>query len=84
MIKLSDAVQPLARQTTQFVHGVPGSFLKVGEDKAQPPPEGEQRFPKGAYFIGKVHISMCLCLSSCACASRLLAPGGRGQGAATP
>ena len=54
VIKLSDAVQSLARQTTQFVHGVPESFLSVGEQKAQPPAEGEPRFSRGAYFIGKV------------------------------
>ena len=54
VVKLSDAVQPLPRQTTAFVHGVPHSFIKVGEEKAQPPPEGQRRFDNGAYFIGKV------------------------------
>ena len=54
MIKLSDAVQSLHRQTTQFVHGVPQSFLDVGVRKGVPPPEGEPRFSRGAYFIGKV------------------------------
>lgn len=52
MVKLSDAVQPLPRQTTAFVHGVPHSFIKVGEEKAQPA-EGKLRFENGAYFIGK-------------------------------
>ncbi len=52
-MKLSDAVQPLPRQTTAFVHGVPHSFIKVGEEKAQPA-EGKLRFENGAYFIGKV------------------------------
>ena len=54
VVKLSDAVQPLPRQTTAFVHGVPHSFIKVGKEKAQPPPEGQRRFDNGAYFIGKV------------------------------
>ena len=54
MIKLSDAVQSLHRQTTQFVHGVPQSFLDVGVRKAGPPLEGQPRFSRGAYFIGKV------------------------------
>lgn len=53
VVKLSDAVQPLPRQTTQFVHGVPDSFLAVGEKKSQPAPEGEARFSRGAYFMGK-------------------------------
>ncbi|KAK9828926.1 hypothetical protein WJX72_002833 [[Myrmecia] bisecta] len=54
VVKLSDAVQPLSRQTTQFVHGVPQSFLAVGEKKAkaQPLPSGS-RFERGVYFMGK-------------------------------
>ena len=55
MVKLSDAVQELPRSVTEFVHGVPESFLKVGESKAKTPKDGEQRFSKGAYFIGKVN-----------------------------
>jgi len=47
-------VQPLPRQTTQFVHGVPRSFLAVGEKKAEPAKEGDPRFTRGAYFMGKV------------------------------
>ena len=58
MVKLSDAVQPLPRQTTQFVHGVPQSFLAVGEKKAQPPEDGQPRFSRGAYFMGKVRCSV--------------------------
>ena len=31
MIKLSDAIQPLSRSVTQFVHGVAKPFLETGE-----------------------------------------------------
>ena len=57
VVKLSDAVQRLPRQQTQFVHGVPESFLEVGAGKAAQPaaPDG-RRFGKGAYFIGKVRM----------------------------
>ena len=55
MVKLSDAVQQLPRQSTQFVHGVPEAFLEVGAAKAAPPTSREgRRFGRGAYFIGKV------------------------------
>ena len=37
VIKLSDAVQVLPRQATQFVHGAPGSFLAIGDEKAKVP-----------------------------------------------
>ena len=40
VIKLSDAVQVLPRQATQFVHGAPGSFLAIGDEKAQMPAGG--------------------------------------------
>jgi digalactosyldiacylglycerol synthase len=53
VVKLSDAVQDLPRQTTEFVHGVAESFLTVGEKKAKDPPNGGPRFSRGAYFIGK-------------------------------
>ncbi len=53
VVKLSDAVQQLPRQTTEFVHGVPHQFLDVGEKKAQQPDSKESRFGRGAYFMGK-------------------------------
>ena len=70
IVKLSDAVQEMPRSVTQFVHGVPGSFLAVGEAKAKPPPDGGPRFTKGAYFIGKVRphswaLAMWLWLDDC-------------------
>lgn len=54
VVKLSDAVQPLARQDTMFVHGVSPNFLRVGEAKAAEAADGAQPFNKGAYFLGKV------------------------------
>ena len=53
VVKLSDAVQTLPRQTTQFIHGVPQQFLAVGDKKSAPAAEGEERFSRGAYFMGK-------------------------------
>lgn len=54
VVKLSDAVQQLPRQVTEFVHGVPDSFLNVGSAKAAAAAAGQPAFTKGAYFIGKV------------------------------
>ncbi len=34
MVKLSEAVQPLARQRTEFVHGVSPAFLQARNDAA--------------------------------------------------
>jgi hypothetical protein len=53
VVKLSDAVQPLPRQTTEFVHGVPSSFLEVGKKKAVAAAADAPRFSKGVYFMGK-------------------------------
>mmetsp|Transcript_12635 Transcript_12635/g.23982 ORF Transcript_12635/g.23982 Transcript_12635/m.23982 type:complete len:514 (+) Transcript_12635:137-1678(+) len=50
VIKLSDAVQPLPKQVTCFVHGVGERFLEVGDLAAR---GGGGAFTKGAYFIGK-------------------------------
>ena len=52
-VKLSDAVQQLPRQSTQFIHGVPQQFLAVGDKKSEAPAEGQERFSRGAYFMGK-------------------------------
>lgn len=46
VIKLSDAVQPLPRQETMFVHGVSPNFLQVGEAKAAAAAEGQQVWNK--------------------------------------
>lgn len=54
IVKLSDAVQPLPRQTTEFVHGVSKSFLAVGAQKALPVENGGERFKPKIYFMGKV------------------------------
>ena len=43
VVKLSDAVQPLPKQTTEFVHGVAESFLEVWRKNADPPPQGGKR-----------------------------------------
>jgi digalactosyldiacylglycerol synthase len=51
VIKLSDAVQRLPRQTTQFVHGAAGVFLEIGSASAKRP---APRFTRGAYCLGKV------------------------------
>ncbi len=54
IIKLSDAVQPLPRQATQYVHGAPGCFLEIGDAASKPEPDGQPRFSKGAYTLGKM------------------------------
>lgn len=66
IVKLSDAVQPLPRQTTQFVHGVPESFLAVGQAKGKPLEDGKPRFTRGAYFMGKVNTAGGVQKSACA------------------
>lgn len=46
VVKLSDAVQPLPKQTTEFVHGVAESFLDVGRKKAQAAEGDEARWAR--------------------------------------
>ena len=55
IIKLSDAVQPLPRSATLFVHGVSRAFLAAGDAAAEPPQPGAagRHFTHGSYFIGK-------------------------------
>lgn len=54
VIKLSDAVQPLPRQATQYVHGAPECFLKIGDECSHETADGKPHFTKGAYTLGKM------------------------------
>ena len=54
VIKLSDAVQPLPRQATQYVHGAPQCFLAIGDDCSHETADDKPHFTKGAYTLGKM------------------------------
>ncbi|XP_026413174.1 digalactosyldiacylglycerol synthase 1, chloroplastic-like [Papaver somniferum] len=54
ILRLSAATQDLPKSVICNVHGVNPKFLKVGERVAEERGRGQQAFPKGAYFLGKM------------------------------
>nr|CAD1836786.1 unnamed protein product [Ananas comosus var. bracteatus] len=54
VLRLSAATQDLPKSVICNVHGVNPKFLKIGEKIAAEMERGQQAFPKGAYFLGKM------------------------------
>ncbi|GJR96486.1 digalactosyldiacylglycerol synthase 1, chloroplastic [Tanacetum coccineum] len=54
VLRLSAATQDLPRSVICNVHGVNPKFLEIGERMSEVKEDGEQKFSKGAYFLGKM------------------------------
>ncbi|KAI3683698.1 hypothetical protein L1987_84211 [Smallanthus sonchifolius] len=54
VLRLSAATQDLPKSVICNVHGVNPKFLEIGERMAAERKGGEQKFSKGAYFLGKM------------------------------
>ncbi|XP_071721284.1 digalactosyldiacylglycerol synthase 1, chloroplastic [Rutidosis leptorrhynchoides] len=54
VLRLSAATQDLPKSVICNVHGVNPKFLEIGERMAAENEDGEQKFSKGAYFLGKM------------------------------
>lgn len=54
ILRLSDATQDLPKSVICNVHGVNPKFLEIGERMTAEKEAGEQKFSKGAYFLGKM------------------------------
>ncbi|PWA65004.1 digalactosyldiacylglycerol synthase 1 protein [Artemisia annua] len=54
VLRLSAATQDLPKSVICNVHGVNPKFLEIGERMSAVKEDGEQKFSKGAYFLGKM------------------------------
>ncbi|KAK1426182.1 hypothetical protein QVD17_14851 [Tagetes erecta] len=54
ILRLSAATQDLPKSVICNVHGVNPKFLEIGERMTAEKEAGEQKFSKGAYFLGKM------------------------------
>ncbi|KAF9597818.1 hypothetical protein IFM89_021903 [Coptis chinensis] len=54
VIRLSAATQDVTGSIICNVHGVNPKFLEIGKKKLEQQEKGNQAFPKGAYYIGKM------------------------------
>ncbi|XP_021771293.1 digalactosyldiacylglycerol synthase 1, chloroplastic-like [Chenopodium quinoa] len=54
VLRLSAATQDLPKSMICNVHGVNPKFLEIGEKLTSERAAGQQAFPKGAYFLGKM------------------------------